>query len=168
MASISPGTDGTFKATTAEGRALEVLTFTQLQEQAAASNPSNRNAVIASIDLDDRELSGTFAIPAEQSFAYDGALLITATPYLENVFISVGMDEPTFKSTTLERYLLEVLMYLQWLEGQAEKNPQNANRITGSFNSDTRLYSGTFRLPLGVAIASDGKLTIQATEYLTT
>jgi len=142
--------------------------FAQIQEQDEAKNPDAKNAVIAAIDTDELTVSGTYVIPAEQTISSDGSLKIVATSYLQSVSIVVGTGSPTFKSATLESYLLEVLMYLQFLEGQTAKNPQGVNNITGSFNSDTRVYQGTFNIPVALAIANDGSLTVQADEYLLT
>lgn len=166
MVAITPGTSGTFQAATAEGRALEILAFIQLNENLAANNPDNRNNVTAAIDTDELLLSGTFSIPATQAITPDGTLTITASAYLVNAAILPGSNSPTFKSTLPERYLLEVLMFIQGLERVAARNPQSRNGVTGNYNSDTGLYQGSFNLPVTLALVA-GKLEIQATEYLT-
>lgn len=168
MATISPGTGSTFRAITAEGRAIEALIFTQIQEQDEAHNPNGLNYVLGSFDSDDNTFSGTYSLPAVQSISSDGSLKIEATAYLQSVDFTPGTGTPTFKSTVLERYLLEVLMYLQYLERQPEKNLQNRNWITGSFNSDTGLYQGTFNLPVNLALGEGGKVEFSAQEYLQT
>lgn len=168
MASISPGTSGTFSASTAEGRAIETLTFMQVQEQSAARNPSEFNYVIGVFDSDDLTFTGSYTLPAALTIATDGSLKIEAVPYLQGVTFTPGSGSPTFKSTVIERYLLEVLMYLQSLEQQTAKNPQGVNYITGNFNSDTGLYQGSFTLPIALALAASGKVEITAQEYLQT
>lgn len=168
MASITPGSGGTFTATTAEGRAIETLTFMQVQEQSSSRNPSELNYVVGAFDSDDLMFSGSYTLPAALTISTDGSLKIAAIPYLQGVTFSPGTSSPTFKSTTIESYLLEVLMYLQGLEQQAAKNPQGLNYITGNFNSDTGLYQGSFTLPISLALAAAGKVEITAQEYLTT
>ncbi|MBF2025611.1 MAG: hypothetical protein IGS48_02430 [Oscillatoriales cyanobacterium C42_A2020_001] len=168
MAAIQPGTGGTFKTETAEGRAIETLCFLQLQEATAARNPESRNAVSGDFSIEELTFSGTFVLPAEQTISNEGNLTIIATPYLQGVTFSPGGSTPTFKSTVLERYALEVLMYLQLLERDAVKNPQNRNFITGNFNSDTGIYSGVFTLPVSLVVNSTGIPQFEAVEYLIT
>ena len=166
MASIRPGTLGTFKASTAEGRALEIISFLQLQESDPAKNPNEVNAIVASIDFEDSYYRGSFTVPAEQSITINGLLTIAATPFLQGVLISAGGDDPTFKSAIPERYLLEVLMYLQGLERSSAHNPQSQNNIQGSYNSDSGLYQGTFQIPVTFALTDSGGLLAQAIPYL--
>lgn len=168
MATITPGTDSTFKTGTAEGRAIEAICYLQLQESLTENNSSGRDAIQATFDLSDNTFSGTYAIPAEQGFSANGGLTISAVPYLQNVSISPGTNAPTFKSQTLEAYVLEVLMYLQAWERNTVKNPQSRNYITGSFNSDTGIYQGTFTLPISLVLDATGKASFSAVEYLLT
>lgn len=72
------------------------------------------------------------------------------------------------KSTTAEGLALESLMQLQAIERTAARNPDNRNFVTGTYNSDTGIYSGTFSFPVNQAIdATSGNLTLEAAEYLT-
>lgn len=166
MVAITPGTSGTFQASTAEGRAIEILTFIQGQESATATNPEGRNYVTASIDLDDQIFSGTFSLPATQAISGDGSLTITATPYLVGAPIVPGGGSPTFKSSLPERYLLEVLMYLQGLERVASRNPQGRNAVLGTYNSDSGVYQGSFVIPVDYALVN-GIIQVTAKPYLT-
>lgn len=168
MATITPGTDSTFKAQTAEGRAIEAICYLQLQESLTENSSSGRDAIQATFDLTDNTFSGTYAIPSEQGFSATGGLTINTVPYLQNVSISPGTNAPTFKSQTLEAYVLEVLMFLQSWERNAAKNPQNRNYISGSFNSDTGIYQGTFTLPISLVLDATGKPSFSAVEYLLT
>lgn len=168
MASITPGTDSTFKTETAEGRAIEAICYLQLQESLAENNSSGRDSIQATFDLTDNTFSGSYAIPAEQGFSSSGSLTISAVPFLQNISISPGANNPTFKSSILEAYALEVLMYLQAWERNSSKNPQNRNYITGSFNSDTGIYQGTFSLPISLVLDANGKPIFSAIEYLLT
>ena len=166
MANISAGTLGTFKTTKAEGRAIEVLTYCQNLERVAANNPQDVQGFQGSFDTESLLFEGSFSIPAAQALGPGGILQITVTPYLVGAVIAPGGDAPTFVSTAPEAYALEVLMYLQSLEGQATRNPQSLNYVTGTYNSDTKLYAGTFSLPITITIDSTGKPVINAVEYL--
>lgn len=71
------------------------------------------------------------------------------------------------KATTAEGLALEALMRLQGLERTAAKNPNNRNFVTGSYNSDTGLFTGTYSFPVTQTIdATTGNLTLVADEYL--
>lgn len=166
MVAIAAGSLGTFKAVTAEGRALEALVFLQNLERVTANNPNDFNGVVANFDTEELLFSGTYTLPATQQIAVGGVLQISASPYLQNNVVAPGGDAPTFVSTTAEAYALEVLMYLQFLERQPTRNPQNKNCVTGSFNSDTGIYQGSFNFPISVALDTSGKVEISATEYL--
>lgn len=166
MAAIQTGTGGTFKTSTAEGRLIESICYLQLQEAITAQNTSGRNGVSGEFSVEDLVFSGTYQLPTEQTISTDGTLLIVATSYLQNVAVDPGTGTPTFKSVTLERYVLEVLMFLQAVERDSARNPQNANNITGNYNSDTGLYSGTFSIPVALSLGSDGNPVFSAQEYL--
>lgn len=76
-------------------------------------------------------------------------------------------DKPaTIGATTAEGAALEVLMYLQSLERDTAKNPQGRNFVTGTYNSDTGIYSGTFSFPCTLALNPDGSIKLSADEYL--
>lgn len=72
----------------------------------------------------------------------------------------------TLQSTSIENQVVELMAKIQVLEGNTETNPENANRITGSFNQDTGLYSGTFSIPCNVVITASGAPSFVAKEYL--
>jgi hypothetical protein len=69
-------------------------------------------------------------------------------------------------ATTMEGQLLELVGLMQAKESDAESNPQNANRITGTYNSDTSVFSGTFTLSVTQTIDSNGKIVLTASTYL--
>lgn len=165
MASITAGTGATLKSDTAEGQCLESLVFLQLQENSTQRNPAALSNVVGAIDTDLLVFSGTFTIPASQTLGSSGSLVIAADPYLSGVIFTPGTGG-TFKSVTAEAYVLETLMYLQALEQNLLKNPQNRNFITGSYNSDTKVYTGTFSLPILLSLGTDGEVICVANPYL--
>jgi len=168
MANIAPGLGGTFKQSTAEGRALESLIFLQLAEKTSNNNPDGRNAVNGTFDDEQGLYTAVYSLPATQVINTQGQLVITASPFLVGLTINPGDDNPTFKSTVPEAYLLEVLMYVQNLERTPAKNPQNRNAVTGNYNSDTGVFAGTVALPVSFSLATDGTIAIAAQPYLQT
>jgi hypothetical protein len=166
MAAINPGVGGTFKAETAEGRLIECLCFLQQQESISAQNPNQKNAVQGSFDIEEAAFSGAYVIPAELSISDDGSLAVVAAPYLQGGSQINPGTGATFKSVWIERYCLEVLMHVQNLERNTAKNPQGRNGVTGSFNSDTGVYAGTFSVPVVISLESTGRVAFVAQEYL--
>lgn len=72
----------------------------------------------------------------------------------------------TLQSNSLEGQLLELISKIQNLEGNAETNPDNLNRVTGSFNQDTGVYSGSFSIPCSSFVNAQGMPTFAAMTYL--
>lgn len=166
MAVVTPGTGGTCKATTAEGQLQEILSFLSIKQADAVSNPNEVTNVYASHDQTAQLFTGTYRFTVTQSIGANGSLTLQTSPYLVNTGFAVGTDG-TFKSTLPEAYALEVLMYLQALEQNTTANPANRNNITGSYNSDTGLYEGSFSIPCVVALdALTGATEYTAEPYL--
>jgi hypothetical protein len=168
MAAIQPGTGGTFKSTTAEGRLMEAICFLQLREADSIENPNGRNAIQGDFSIQNLVFSGSYNFAAEQAISSTGSLSIVASPYLQNTIIAPGGNNPTFKSLSLEGYVLEVLMHFQALERVAANNPQGQNFITGTYNSDIGIYTGSFSLPIAMSLDGAGKPSFEAVEYLLT
>lgn len=166
MATIQAGSGETFKSSTAEGRLIEAVCFLRLAELDIAKNPGEINGVIGEFSIADLSFTGQYNLPCSQSLTTVGALSIAASPYLQNTGFSQGTGSPTFKSSTIEAYLLEILSYLQVLESDSTKNPEQINNVSGTFNSDTNIYSGTFSIPVQLVLDGVGKATFQAVEYL--
>lgn len=167
MAEITPGTGGTLKSVTAEAIAVEAIIYLRQQERDANKNPNGTNGVNWSITDSGTTFAGDFNLKAQQSISATGGLAIIAQPYLTGTSFLPGTGG-TIKSTYPEAAVLECLMYLQALEADPSKNTNNRNFVTGTFNSDTGQYRGTFSLPVSAALGSDGELTITASEYLST
>ncbi|MBD1917166.1 MULTISPECIES: hypothetical protein [Cyanophyceae] len=166
MATVLPGTGGTIKSTTAEGQAHEILTFIGIRQQSLSTNPGEVTNVSGQHDQQALIFSGTYEFTVAQTISNTGGLTLEATPYLVGTGFQVGTGG-TFKGNSPEKYALEVLMYLQSLELQPAKNPQNRNFITGTFNSDTGRYQGSFSIPVILGIdAVSGVVNYGANPYL--
>lgn len=166
MATVTPGVGGTIKSTTAEGQAHEILSFISLKQNSEVTNPGQVTNVLGSHDQQALLFSGTYQFSVTQSIDGSGNLNLSTNPYL----IGAGFQEGsggTFKGNSPEKYALEVLMYLQNLERDPAKNPSNRNYVTGTYNSDTGLYQGSFSLPVIMGIdAASGVVNYGADPYL--
>jgi hypothetical protein len=166
MATVTPGTGSTIKSTTAEGQLHEVITFIGIRQRNSSTNPGEVENVTGQHDQQALLFSGSYQFNVSQSIASNGSLTLEAVPYLVGTGFQVGTGG-TFKGNSPERYCLEVLMYMQSLELNPATNPQNRNFITGTYNSDTGLYQGSFSLPVIVAIdAASGVVNYGANPYL--
>lgn len=166
MVAITAGSGGTFVSSTAEGRLLEAVTFLQKQEADTSKNPTGRDGVTASFDLEGATFSGTYSLPVAMAIAANGSVALTATPYITGATFAPGSGSPTFVSTAIEAYLLEVLTFLQSKEANSTSNPNGLNNVTGSYNADSGLYQGGFTIPCSFALSASGKLEVTANAYL--
>ncbi|MGI8502042.1 MAG: hypothetical protein ACR2LR_13025 [Hassallia sp.] len=165
MAVITLGSGSTFKALTAEGLLLEVITYLQNQELNISTNSFNKDFIKLSYNLDTMIAVGSFAIPAIQSIDANGQITIAGSDYLENITFTPG-DGGTFKSLTLSQYFLEIVAYLQIKENNPTANPQTENNVFSSYDGDEKTFSGTINLPLLVSFNDTGNPIITAKEYL--
>jgi hypothetical protein len=72
----------------------------------------------------------------------------------------------TLNATTIEGQLMELVTAIQILENDTDANPNNQNRVTGSFNSDNGTFTGTFNLQIAQAVDNTGKPIFTAVTYL--
>lgn len=166
MATVTPGTGGTIKSTTAEGQAHEVLSFIALKQLSEVTNPGQVTNVLTSHDQQALLFSGTYQFSVSQTIDGSGNLSLAVNPYLVGAGFQGGTGG-TFKGNTPEKYALEVLMYLQNLERNPTANPSSRNFVTGTYNSDTGLYQGSFSLPIIFNLdAGSGNVNYGADPYL--
>lgn len=166
MATVTPGTGGTIKSTTAEGQAHEVLSFISLKQLSEVTNPGQVTNVLASHDQQALLFSGTYEFSVTQTIDGSGGLVLSVNSYLVGSAFQEGTGG-TFKGNTPEKYALEVLMYLQNLERNPTLNPSSRNYVSGTYNSDTGLYQGSFSLPVIFGIdAGFGVVNYGADPYL--
>ena len=72
----------------------------------------------------------------------------------------------TLSSSTIEGQMVELVSRIQIAEADSAKNPNNVNAITGSYNQDTGIFSGTFSIPCDAAVDASGLPSFAAQEYL--
>jgi hypothetical protein len=166
MSTVTPGTGGTIKSTTAEGQAHEILSWISLKQANSVINPAQAENVTGTHDQQALVFTGTYSFSVTQTIDSSGNLNLAANTYLVGSGFQVGTGG-TFKGNSPEKYCLEVLMYLQSLEADATKNPNNRNFVTGTYNSDSRVYAGSFSLPVILGVdAGTGLVNYGANPYL--
>lgn len=164
MTQIDKGSNSTLKATSAEGQLAEVILLIQQLETNLIANPSSRDAVSATADFNTLTFAGNFSIPCSQEISNTGQVVLVPTSYLlQTNFVGGG---GTIKSNSIEGYLLELFSFLQIREQVSAKNPNQENRVTGSYDSDEQLYSGSVSLSFDMQIDANGMPTIDVNEYL--
>lgn len=167
MATITPGTGGTIKSAKVESHLLEIITFAKVQELDTTKNPAPPKLYIQGYTFTDALFRCNLSIPVNRTTNSGGESVISTPDYLSGVTFTPGTTG-TFKSTNFAAYLVEVLMYAQDLERNAAKNPAGADRISGNFDINPNLFSGSVELPISLSLGTDGKPVYTATEYLLT
>lgn len=165
MAAITPGTGGTIKSVTVEGQLQELCLYLQIAENSAISNPNQINNFSITHSPDTGSFTAAYTLPVQQSISASGQVIYSASDYLERLAFIAG-NNGTFKSASAAGYFMEVVIHAQNLERQSVKNPTNRNGITGTFNSDSTVFSGSIDLPISISIESDGSIKYTASEYL--
>lgn len=72
----------------------------------------------------------------------------------------------TTTATTLEGQLLEIIQTIQLSENDSAKNPNGSNNVTGTINTDTNSFSGSFTIPVTPSVGAGGSPTYAADAYL--
>ncbi|MEC4804428.1 MAG: hypothetical protein SAJ12_10520 [Jaaginema sp. PMC 1079.18] len=72
----------------------------------------------------------------------------------------------TTTAGTLEGQLLEILFKMQQMENTSANNPNGKNAITGTINSDSNTFAGSFTLALTTSLSASGQPTFDAEAYL--
>jgi hypothetical protein len=167
MATITPGSGATIKSNTAEGQLHELCTYLEINEALySASNPTATIDNVTGNHLQNAAtFSASFSIPVQQTINADGQIVYSATDYLNNLSFTSGSGG-TFKSPTCAGYFIEVVIYLQNLEINFATNPEKRNYISGTFNSDSTVFSGAISLPITISIDNSGRVVYTAKEYL--
>lgn len=167
MATLTPGDGATIKSNTIEGVLQELCTYLQIGEFSAINNPNGLNNIVGTHLQDSKGFTCNYTIPVRQELNTLGQIVYSAVDYLTDLTFTPGTGG-TFKSTTCAGYLMEAIIYCQNLEQNVSKNPNRENNITGTFNSDSTVFSGTIDLPVSVSINAAGQIIYIADEYLLT
>lgn len=162
MAPITPGTDGTIQATTAEASLWRWLHWVQTKEDAPTLNPTQQNRISGRKDLDTKLFDGTWSLPGAISFA-SGKPEISAVPYLDG---DSGWNTGTDGTIQGENWAAYGINLILWICDRQNSAPNDTDsgrqRVTATYSANADEWSGTFRLPFTI----DSDLTDQPAEYL--
>ena len=67
---------------------------------------------------------------------------------------------------TVEKQLIELITRIQIMESNNGNNPDGLNNVTGTYNQDTGVYSGSFSINCSPTIDANGTPSFEAQEYL--
>lgn len=164
MTAINPGTNGTFSSVDAEQFLIDSVVFLSTIQKDSTKNPNNELLASANIDVNARTFTGVYTIKSVQTINASGQLVISPKTVFTNSGFVQGTGS-TFNSATIEGALLEVIQYLQNTESDSSKNPTSINNISGTYNSDTGVFSGSFIIPITLTQQA-GITTIESDPYL--
>lgn len=165
MATITPGTGSTIKSSKIEEHLLEIITFGKAQELDTAKNSAPPKSYIQGFTYTDTLFRCNLSIPVNRSTNETGGSLFTTPDYLSGVTFTPGTGG-TFKSTNFAAYLVECVLHAQELERDTAKNPSGADRITGNFDINPNVFTGSVEIPIKPGVGADGKPNFTAVEYL--
>lgn len=146
MAAIVPGTNATIQGTSAERQLFTAFMMLHVLEESENYNPDKFEYVSATFNDNTHTFTGTFRLPCEQTISTDGKIQFTAVNYIERLGFSPGYPVGTFKSLNLPSYFVEVMSYCQELEEDPSTNPAKMEQINATYNTETKVLSGTISL----------------------
>lgn len=165
MTTITPGSNGTLKSTTAEKVLIELVTILKNGESNTAINPNKRNYVTLDFNVNTGSVAISFSIPSVPVITPTGSIEITASEYLINLGFDSGTGG-TFKSSTAAQSLIEIASYLQNKESDSASNSLGNNYTNFNYDGDKAVFGGSATIPFTVSLGSDGKPIVNVTEYL--
>jgi len=165
MANITVGSDATIKSTTAEGQLHECCALLEIGEYNAAKNPNGADNIIGQHQQNQRLFSANFSIPLESKSDGEGRTFHEVAEYLSDFAFSPGSGG-TFKSSNCAAYFVEVVVYIQNLEKDLTKNPGKIDNVSGRFDIDKGIFTGSINLPVTLSISTQGGVLYTADSYL--
>jgi len=164
MALITPGEGGTFSGDTGEKKAFQALTWWALMEENESINPNEEEYFTGVKNTDTKFFEGTWKIPA--NFTLQPALSIIAGVIYSGLSFSPGTGG-TFQGQTPEMQTLEILLWLiQRQNDTSSSNPDKLEYITGTYNPNSTMWEGTFKLPYQTILLPNGGTQDIARSYL--
>lgn len=164
MTTIIKSSTSSLDSTTAESLLIELTTLIRVKEDDTTSNPNGRKLIQLTYNLNNSIANASFSLPIIQEINSTGQIVTTAGEYLIlPSFVHSG--DGTFKATQITQLFYELLTFLQITERNTNKNPNTANNISGSLDTDENSFTGTFQLPVTISF-NNGNPVIIAKEYL--
>lgn len=147
MAAITPGTNATIQSNKLEFHLLETLLTLQIYEANPDFNPSKKDCIQGSYNINTGFFDVTFKISGSFYLNAQGEAVTQIPNYLPGIAFTPGSPTGTFKSTTLPAYFVEVLMYCERLENNVASNTSEQSRVVISHDIEAKEISGTIKLP---------------------
>lgn len=72
----------------------------------------------------------------------------------------------TLTATTAEQQLIELINQIQILESNVASNPDKKDCVSGTYNSNTGVFSAQITMPCTPIVGANGSTGYQATTYL--
>lgn len=165
MAICRPGTGATITAPTQEAQLGHSFYLLNFYQSIPANNIGEVDYVQADIDLEEMTFTGSFDLPCTREYV-NGKPTFTVTEYLQNVPFTPGNPSGSFGSSSLPSYFLEILTFMQGVESFPQFNPAEVNNLSGTYDTDTAIFSGQLTLPIEVIMNPSGVLGVYFKEYL--
>lgn len=147
MATITPGTNATIQSNKLEFHLLETLLTLQIYESNPTFNPSKKDCLQGSYNINTGSFDCTFKIRGDFYINSQGEPVTSVTNYLLGVAFTPGNPVGTFKSITLPAYFIEVVMYCERLENDVASNTSGQSRVVLTNDIEEHEISGTIKLP---------------------
>lgn len=151
MATITPGTGATLTASTVEGQLWQWIMFMQRAEGNLSINTLAENRITGSLDIDSGLFTGNWSLPCTSTPELDGSRKIVANDYLTGLSFTPGNPVGSFVSPSWGNYGLELILHIIDLINLTSPTNRTPN-VTASYNANTRVYSGAFRLPFTIDV----------------
>lgn len=166
MGQATPGTGATITANTLETQLGHAFWLLVQYQSLPEYNPAELNYVQYDIDPEESVFTGAFDLPCTRELT-GGKPAYTAINYLQNVPFTPGNPSGSFISLSLPSYFLEILTFMQGVEANPRFNLAAVNNLSGTYDTDTSIFSGQLSLPIRAVINPDGVIVTSFLEYLT-
>ena len=161
-----------YQSQTLEGRLVELLFVASALERQPDRSSLGRTAITWRVEpgtgteAEIQFFAGQFSLPAHQSISDTGLPQSVADPWLDisqaylgqSYYLQWGPGDPsaTLKAQTFEGALIEAIVLVQQLELDQGINREGRNYINVTWDANTRLIGGTFRLPVALTLNNGG------------
>jgi hypothetical protein len=163
MADITPGSGGTFSATSIEKTLFQAIHFIQVAEKSA----TEEERFSASKD-DTFRMKGSFTLPGKLNRDnVTGVFTVTAEPYLPAVQFSAGTGG-TIKGSTFSQFFVDVCQFIIFNQRIEAKNPNSQYNVSMIFDYSANKFSGEFDIPYTTSLSANGAIIETATDWLVT
>lgn len=159
---IAIGTGGTLKSTTYESQIQELAAFCAIAQRDEVKNPEALDYFQVQSEDYGSQVNIAFSFPLEKTPTQTG-FDFTAPEYLAGSGFTPGTGGD-IDITTTTGYFYKLILTAQ--DNEAPLSETNVNRISGNYNIDTGLFTGSCTFETTQAIGSAGQVCTFVTEYI--